>query len=74
LTSRLVLNYLSHAYHANPEAEVSGVEIQRGVGLDAAKVRECVAELASQGLVEWDPLLTNMWLRITDKGLAAAAR
>ena len=71
MTTLSILSYLSRAYHANPEAEVSGIELQRELGLDAVKVQACVAELARQGLVEWDPLLSNIWLRITDKGLAA---
>lgn len=74
MTKTNILAHLSRAYHANPEAEISGVELQRELGLDAATVRECVAELARQGFVEWDPLLANIWLRITDKGLAAAGR
>jgi len=74
MTTLSILSYLSRAYHANPEAEVSGIELQRELGLDAVTVQECVVELARQGLVEWDPLLSNIWLRITDKGLAAARR
>lgn len=66
-----ILTYLAAAHRLNPEAEVSGPELQHQLGLDAATVRECVAQLARQGLVEWDPLLTNMWIRITDKGLAS---
>jgi DNA-binding MarR family transcriptional regulator len=50
---------------------VSGPELQLALGLDAATVRAQIAELARQGLVEWDPLLSNIWIRITDKGLAA---
>ena len=69
-----LLTYLAAAHHRNPEAEVSGAELQRELGLDALTVREGVAELARQGLAEWDPLLSNIWLRITDKGLAAAER
>jgi DNA-binding IclR family transcriptional regulator len=72
LNSLSLLTYLCQAYHANPGAEVSGIELQRELGLDAAEVRACVTELARQGLVQWDPLLSNIWLRITDKGLAAA--
>jgi DNA-binding IclR family transcriptional regulator len=71
VTSQHILAYLSGAYQANPEAEVSGAELQRKLGLEADTVRRLVAELARQGLVEWDPLLSNIWLRITDKGLAA---
>lgn len=74
LTDLSILTYLSQAHHANPETEVSGVELQHELGLDATTVRACVTELARQGLVEWDPLLSNVWLRITDKGLAAAGR
>ena len=69
-----ILAYLATAHRLNPEAEVSGPELQHALGLDAAKVREGVAELARQGLVEWDPLLTNLWLRLTDKGLAQSGR
>ena len=69
--SRLILSYLAAVHRANPEAEVSGPELERALGLDAATVKQVVAELARRGLVEWDPLLSNIWLRITDKGLAA---
>mgnify|MGYP000851303271 FL=1 len=71
-TPSLLLDYLAAAHRLNPEAEVSGPELQHELGLDARAVREGVAELARQGLVEWDPLLSNIWLRLTDKGLAAA--
>lgn len=71
--SRLLL-YLAAAHRANPKAEVSGPELQHELGLDVAMVRMLVAELACGGLVEWDPLLTNVWRRITDKGLALAER
>ena len=63
------LSYLATAHRANPDAEVSGPELQHAFGLDARTVRVQIAELARQGLVEWDPLLTNIWVRITDKGL-----
>jgi DNA-binding MarR family transcriptional regulator len=65
----MFLSYLATAHRANPDAEVSGPELQRAFGLDAGTVRAQIAELARQGLVEWDPLLTNIWIRITDKGL-----
>ncbi len=67
-----ILNYLAATHRLNPEAEVSGPELQHELALDQTTVRECVAALAREGLVEWDPLLSNIWLRITDKGLAAA--
>jgi DNA-binding MarR family transcriptional regulator len=70
----ILLLYLAAAHRANPEAEVSGPELQQEFGLDAGTVRILVSELACEGLVEWDPLLTNVWLRITDKGLALAER
>lgn len=73
-TPSLLLAYLAAAHRRNAEAEVSGPELQHELGLDAVAVRETVADLARQGLVEWDPLLSNVWLRITDKGLAAAER
>ena len=63
------LIYLAAAHCANPDAEVSGLELQQALGLDAATVKAEIAELARQGLVEWDPHLTNLWVRITDKGL-----
>jgi DNA-binding MarR family transcriptional regulator len=66
-----ILSYLASVHRANPEAEVSGPELERVLGLDGATVRQQVTELARRGLVEWDPLLSNIWLRITDKGLAA---
>jgi DNA-binding IclR family transcriptional regulator len=73
-TAPHILTYLAAAHRLNPDAEVSGPELQHELGLDAATVREGVAELARQGLVEWDPLLTNLWLRLTDKGLAESQR
>lgn len=69
----LILRYMAHAYETNTKAEVSGLELQRELGLDERTVRRCVSEMARQSLVEWDPHLHNMWLRITDKGLARAA-
>ena len=66
-----ILTHLAHTHRANPDAEVSGPELQHALGLDAATVRALVADLARLGLVEWDPHLTNIWIRITDKGLAA---
>ncbi len=66
-----LLTYLAAAHCTNPDAEVSGSELQAHLGLDAATVRAQGAELARKGLVEWDPLLSNIWIRITDKGLAA---
>lgn len=69
-----ILAYLAAAHHANAEAEVSGAELRHELGLDAATVRECAAELARRGLVEWDPLLSNIWLRITDLGLVEAGK
>ena len=72
--SASILAYLAAAHRHNPDAEVSGPELQRELGLDAATVNECVRELADQGLVEWDRFLSNMWLRITDKGLMTLAR
>lgn len=74
MSTPTILSYLLQAHHTNPEAEVSGLELQHELGLDAATVHTCVLELAGEGLVEWDPLLSNIWLRITDKGLAAAER
>jgi DNA-binding IclR family transcriptional regulator len=71
MTAIRVLTYLSRAYQANPEAEVSGAELQHELDLDADSVQRYVAELARQGLVEWDPLLGNIWLRLTDEGLRA---
>ena len=69
-----LLSYLAAAHRANPDAEVSGLELQAALGLDAATVKAQVAKLARHGLVEFDPLLSNVWIRITDKGLASAER
>ena len=66
-----ILSYLATVHAANPAAEVAGPELQQALGLDAATVRAQIAQLARQGLVDWDPLLSNIWIRITDKGLAA---
>jgi DNA-binding MarR family transcriptional regulator len=68
-----ILMYLARAYEINPEAEVSGAELQFELGLSQQEVDDCVRRLAHEGLVEWDPLLTNTWLRVTDSGLAAAS-
>lgn len=69
-----ILTHLATTYQANPDAEVSGLELQHELGLDQATVERCVKELADQGLVTWDPLLANMWLRLTDKGIALTGR
>ena len=66
-----LLSYLTAVHRANPDAEVCGSELQAALGLDAANLKAQLVELARQGLVEWDPLLTNLWIRISDKGLAA---
>jgi Mn-dependent DtxR family transcriptional regulator len=70
LLRQRILLYLAAIYRENPEAEVSGAELCHELQIDASTVRERVAELARQALVEWDPLLANIWLRITDKGMA----
>jgi hypothetical protein len=70
----LILTYTAEAHKTNPDAEISGAELQHELGLDATAVRECVAELAKQGLVECDLMLSNLWLRITDRGLMVVAR
>jgi DNA-binding MarR family transcriptional regulator len=67
----LILHFLATTHRANPDAEVSGPELQQALGLDASTVQAQITDLACQGLVQWDPLLTNIWIRITDKGLAA---
>jgi len=70
--TQAILAYLAAAHRANAEAEVSGAELRHELGLDAGAVREAAAELAHQGFVEWDPLLSNIWLHITDLGLMTA--
>jgi len=70
----VILAYMAAAHRCNPEAEVSGPELQHRLSLDAVTVREAAGALARAGLIEWDPLLTNTWLRITDQGLAASER
>jgi DNA-binding MarR family transcriptional regulator len=69
-----ILHYLAETHTANAEAEVSGPELQHELKLDAATVKQSVAELARHGLAESDPLLSNVWVRITDKGLMAVTR
>lgn len=73
-TGTAILLHLAAVHRANPQAEVSGLELQHIFGIDASEVRLAAAKLAVAGLVEWDPLLTNVWLRITDAGLAVAER
>jgi DNA-binding MarR family transcriptional regulator len=70
-TGSSLLSYLAAVHRVNPDAEVSGPELQAALGLDAATVKAQIDKLDRRGLVEWDPLLTNLWVRITDKGLAA---
>jgi DNA-binding MarR family transcriptional regulator len=65
-----LLTHLAATHRANPDAEVSGPELQRVLGRDATTVKALVADVARQGLVEWDPHLSNIWIRVTDKGLA----
>jgi Mn-dependent DtxR family transcriptional regulator len=65
-----VFTYVATVYQANQEAEVSALELQHELGLDGATVAQCLRELKSQDLVQFDPLLTNLWLRITDKGIS----
>lgn len=48
--------------------------MQRELKLSERQVRDCARDLARQGLVECDLLLHNLWLRITDAGLAVAER
>jgi hypothetical protein len=74
MTGSRIIKYLAESFQANPDAEVSGLELQHVLGLDKAEVRRCIAQLAREDLVEWDPLLSNVWLRLTDKGLSLAER
>ena len=71
---QMILSYIAATYRANPDAEVSGPELQHELGLDEVLVARYVRELAAEGLVDWDPLLSNTWLRLTDKGLSRAGR
>lgn len=70
----LILTYLAAAYEHNAQAEVSGIELQHELGLNPYTLETSVRTLLEQGMVDWDPLVSNIWLRITDKGLATAAR
>jgi len=70
--TQAILAYLAAVHLANAEAEVSGAELRHELGLEAGVVREAAAELARQRMVEWDPLLSNIWLHITDLGLMTA--
>lgn len=66
-----LLSYLASIHRANPDAEVSGRELQTILSLDAVCLRTQLVRLAGLGLVEWDPHLTNVWVKITELGLAA---
>lgn len=69
-----ILRYLADAYRTNPDAEVSGLELEHKLGLDKVVIARAVERLAKDGFVKWDPLLSNIWLTITDKGMAQAER
>gem|GEM_PF-4922855 len=68
---RIMLN-MREAYQANAEAEVSGHELQHELGLPGEEIRECVSRLASSGLVSAEVFPINIWIRLTDTGIAKA--
>ena len=67
-----IMRYMREAYQANAEAEVSGHELQHELELPAEEIRECVASLASSGLVSAEFFPVNIWIRLTDAGIEKA--
>ena len=67
-----IMRYMREAYQANAEAEVSGHELQHELELPAEEIRDCVASLASSGLVSAEFFPINIWIRLTDAGAKKA--
>jgi len=60
-----VISYLGHSYEADSRAEVSALELESELGLDAVTVRSCLRSLVENGLVEADMFPQNVWARLT---------
>jgi len=68
-----VTGYLAEAYRRNADAEVSGLELERELGLSRDRVRECLEYLVREGLAQGDLFLVNVWVRLTPEGAALAS-
>ena len=64
-----VLDFVCEIHRVNQDSEVSGLQLQIELGLDAATVSLLTTRLVEGGLVEVDFLLANLWIRPTDLGL-----
>ncbi len=67
-----IMRFIHKAYQANAEVEVSGQELQHELNLPAEEIRDCVANLASSGLVSAEFFPINIWVRLTDAGAKKA--
>lgn len=69
-----VLQYLSASHRLNPRAETPLLELERELALGPEEARSLVSGLAQAGLVQADLFLVNVWVQITDEGLALQQR
>ncbi len=70
---RRIVRYLADVHRANPQAEVSIQELAFELRIDSEAARACIEQLAHEGLAEADLFPTNVWVRLTDKGVTVAA-
>lgn len=63
-----ILTYLAGKYRENQQSEVSGQELSIELGLDHSTVRRCLEYLVSEGLVDGELALVNVWVRISAEG------
>ncbi len=71
-TCSRIVAFLARTYRVNPQAEVPAIALERELGESPAAVRRCIESLASEGLVDADLFPVNVWVRLTDEGLAVA--
>lgn len=65
-----ILHYLTTIHAINPRTEVSLIELERELEIEAGEVRISVETLVAQGLVQADLFPVNVWVQITEEGLA----
>lgn len=67
-----IVDYLLEAYLRNAQAEVSSIELSRGLELDSDIVRTCLEELVRSGWAEGDLFPLIVWVRLTSEGARSA--